>query len=662
MENYTHKLMTLREVQTQSNSSSVIFGTASTLGRNLLHRSPVRIGLWPLISKEHPEVAMGIMTALSLFLERRAEIQVYRLFIQLPDTLDGYQWVKSDSQFGVDDWGLDNLDENVAVWGTLNQSNNKWSLELEIEIDDKDDEENTILTISGETLPELVLQLSQIAQDVAQACDIKSDVVDLELQTNLNESDIKIFFTDLFTWQRNLILALAGQEWDVDDLHAKYVGLEKYFSNRDERLATWVVTNAFAHAQLPGYGEIVEYVSEMLINNHESILNPVGIPTIAYGLYQAGYASQGLNILAKSVEKENATVVNWMSLANLQHRAGRYMQAVKSYQNAIDADMTHYLLFNRYARMLANLDDSQTVDEFCLIDPNNYSADYTDHALAYLEAIEAFEESLKLKPQQPAILSTQLNWLIQMQESPQRLWTGFKHLIDVDKDTGDYVRDVLDEMYDLADIEPAIDLLQKATETDPSNPYHQLNLAYALVIDERDDEAVNILEALREKTSEDEDEVHSEIERLLLMIDDPEYELKLTELGQVVDTGKALSVEDVDYLENIIELVPTLSEPYIVLAKAYQTWNEPESALETLIDGQEAVPDDPDITELLAKAIWDSGDHELALQYLQKGLETSPNHVPILARMGQYLVDEDYIDTAKAYLARAELISPRHPA
>lgn len=664
MENYAHKLITLREIKTQSTTPSVIFGTANTLGRSLLQRSPVRIGLWPLVSSRHPNVSMGIMTLLGLLLERRSEIQAYRVFIKLNDDPTDYQWTPTDSQFGVDDWQLDDLDENVAIWGTFSQEDDKWLLELEVEIDDEKDAPNNILKLEAETLPNLVIQLPQIAQEIATLCEITTDIVDLDLTTELEESELKEFFTDLFTWQRHLLLSLWGWEWSADDIHMKYLVLEKYFSNAEESFATWGVANAMAHAQSPGYGDTAEYVSEILIKNYHKILNPVGIPSIAYSLYSSGYVQQGMDILSASVSDENASVFNWMSLANLQHRAGRYINAIKTYQNAIDANVTHYLLFNRYAQMLGNLDDNQLIDEFCIIDPDEFDDDYPIQNLIYWEAIEAYEKSLSLNPQQPAILANQLVWLIQLQASPQRLWRGFEQLITIDTDTGDYVRDVLDEMFDFVDIEPAIDLLKKAVNANGSkqNPFLRLNLAYALVIDEQDDDAIDILETLRETTAPDNQDIMNEIERLLLMIDDPEFELKLTELGQIVDTGKALSLEDVDYLENIIDLVPTLSEPYIVLAKAYQAWEEVETVLETLMDGHAAIPEDPDITELLAKAIWESGDHELALQYLQKGLETSPNHVPILALMGQYLVDEDYIDTAKAYLARAELISPRHPS
>ena len=31
----------------------------------------------------------------------------------------------------MDDWGLDGLDENVAMWGTLETVSGKWSLTLE---------------------------------------------------------------------------------------------------------------------------------------------------------------------------------------------------------------------------------------------------------------------------------------------------------------------------------------------------------------------------------------------------------------------------------------------------------------------------------------------------------------------------------------------------
>ena len=134
------------------------------------------------------------------------------------------------------------------------------------------------------------------------------------------------------------------------------------------------------------------------------------------------------------------------------------------------------------------------------------------------------------------------------------------------------------------------------------------------------------------------------------------------EVGTVLLIPNAeVDVEDVEYLERVLERVPSFAEVYVLVAKAYLIWGESSTALETLLDGHKNAPDDPEIIALLSETLWESGEEDLALSYLNKGINNNPTNVPLLALAGQYLFDDGQEEAAKAYLLRAEMISPRDP-
>jgi tetratricopeptide (TPR) repeat protein len=148
----------------------------------------------------------------------------------------------------------------------------------------------------------------------------------------------------------------------------------------------------------------------------------------------------------------------------------------------------------------------------------------------------------------------------------------------------------------------------------------------------------------------------------MLAADDPDFEAHLGELTDILSAGNLVDVEDAEFLEEAIAKVPTFADGYMLLAKAYVGWEEPATALETLLDGQKHLPDDLDILELLSRLLWESGQRKLAFEYLNKGLAKNPTYVPLLALTGQYLFEDGQEEEAKSFLARAEVVDPRHPA
>jgi tetratricopeptide (TPR) repeat protein len=213
--------------------------------------------------------------------------------------------------------------------------------------------------------------------------------------------------------------------------------------------------------------------------------------------------------------------------------------------------------------------------------------------------------------------------------------------------------------YNLDDITPTFKILKDATAAQPERYDILLNLAVAYLADEDGDAAITYLQQARKLT--DDESVHADIDRLMLSAEDPDFEMRLGEITDVVSAGNALTTEDVELLEEAVEKTPSFAEGYVLLGRAYVAWDEPATAIETLLDGHKQLPNDPDIIVVLAQTLWDSGERASAFGYLNKGLERNPTHVPLLAIIGRYLFEDGQEDAARAYLARAELIAPNHP-
>src|SRR4029453_1267235 len=113
---------------------------------------------------------MGLACLLAYHLERWSSIRVYRLLAQIEEDTQALTWSIEKSQFGVDDWELDGLDENGAIWGEYTQNSDNVSLTLEVENDFADDTTETYKkTWEATNLSQLIALLPQIADGIAES-------------------------------------------------------------------------------------------------------------------------------------------------------------------------------------------------------------------------------------------------------------------------------------------------------------------------------------------------------------------------------------------------------------------------------------------------------------------------------------------------------------
>ncbi len=658
MREFANQLMTLTQKRdTSAAQPSAIFGSATTLSRSLQLGPNHRIGFWPIVSQAEPEIAMGLATVIALLLERWRDVRVYRVFSS-NQTVDGeFTWTISDSQFGVDDWPLEELDDNVSIWGALSVNADVWSLRLEIENDVSDIEENTAFSYEAASLSSLYFSLPQIVSDIANELGFSGNIIKLDGSPNLSDVNLRVFLRRALQWQVHLSHSLLRQEWSEDSILDALEGLCSSASAVDDEISTWSVASLVSHSTLPGYGDIGEIVLENADKVTSSLSEwPLVVTVIGLTYYRSGEPQSSYELLETQVERTPEATIVWRTLAELYRNGGRAQDALDTFQRAIEEDATDSILLVRYADLVLNLDfDGHEIDEYILCDPDD---EEIAGELPLWEAIEAYKEALSLDPENLITVQHLVSRLLDVDVLDGEFWDHVQLLVKLDH-SGERLRAVIETMYESTEIESLIQILETEQQIRSDDVTLLLNLAAANLVGENSEAAKQTLTIARKLTEDT--SLIGEIDRLELEADDPEFDAKVTEYGQIIDAGRGLKNSDIDYLEEILERVPSLSEIWVLVARAYLAWNDSESALETLLDGYSHVPNDADLVAQLVDILWHSGQQSLALDYLKKSIEIHPFDVPLIARFGRYLFEYGDRDTARIHLARAEAIGPRHP-
>lgn len=607
----------------------------------------VRLGIWPIVSAQQPALAMGVANALALLLDRWSTLVIYRVFSRL-DVPDESPYARARTQFTVDDWVFDGLNDDAGLWGTLESESQGWTLTLELE--SNDEEGIQTFTASNANVAGLISDLPQLACAIAEALGVGVGGDKRELPAEAENSD-HLRETLIAAFEFETVLQQAVFELGNQVTAAQRVLISA--ASAGDAFCGWIA------ALMSERGvQLGEKISEHLLPaaSVAESLKGSAPAQIVMGrvLYAGGQRSQAVAVIEKALAEDDQLADGWMILASIFSQAGRVKDTVSVLQTSIENGSADARTFVSYAALL-NVIDGQglKVDSVVLVDPAVYPRHVTarEAAAAYAEAVEREPEDLALQ------LSSWAQSLITL-EDLESFWPVFNRLVDVDTDGG-YVRAVIEDMHSLDDVRLGIQHI-RALLTQESTPERQVSLALLYLISGKEEDALNTLESAREVT--DNPLLIAEIDRLWLIAQDPEIEAFIGECIDRLSSGAPLDEETVEELEDIIASAPHYGEAYILLARAYLAWKDSGAALEVLLDAQKHLPHDADVLELLGRTLWSTGQRDLALQYLQQGLVHHPDNVGLLVRVGQCLLELEDVEGARDYISRAELIEPQHPA
>lgn len=658
---FARKLMRINERVVATNTSSAIFGSIGDLPQAVSSRPPLRIGLFPCEAEEeeNAQLAMGLWTVLAHLLERWQDIEVYRIFVRFEGEADDFVWTIDKSQFSVEDWDIEYLDENVGIWGELKQSDSGWELIATIDNDNLtgDDAEAIDLKIQAASSGDLFSKLPALAQSIAEAIDASrvddTDPVYPDEPIEIDET-FNTFLENILEWEVNLLASLWGVELDDEDIEDMFADLLDAGEALGTNFAAWAIAKAVAETMRPGYSVL----GDMLIDKVPLVMTTFDskfpMPILAGAVFKMGFAQQSYRLLAGELGIRSDNTNAWLKLAEILAEGGLWLQSIDRFQAAIEHEAVNSHLYRAYGNALISADRAgQDVETFILIDLSDYDQNYV-----IWEAVEAYGEALKLDSGDIRACYARVLQLSEVDIDQEYLWTDFVKLVEMDTN-GDYTADVIDSLYDVEDIQTGVNALIALIESNPERQDLYTNLAALYLAGYDGDSAVPLLEKAKTMTT---DTVRlAEIERLLLTANNAEFEYRFAGVISVLDAGNKLGTGDVEFLEDVVENAPHVIEAQIALGHSYYLWKEYDEALEVLLDAQEDFPDQPIVLDWLARILWESGERETAFTYLNRGIEQHPFNVQLIARAGQYLFDNGQLDEARRYLARSEEIAPGHP-
>lgn len=642
--------------ESTSTELSVMFGSTGSLARSISNIEPLyRVGLWPLVSTTEPLTAMGIMSVLGYLLDQWQDVRVYRIFARIEEGNDpnSYTWDINSSQFTIDDWAIEDLGENVAISGSCEHNEAGWTLTLEIENDLLENEGSSKqIVIKTNSLQNLLLDLPAIAKELAQFLTVytPSELAFYYHDLSIGEEELSSLLHHIFYWELHLFLSLWGRAWN-NSLDEFTTLLQK--SSPAKEFGAWLCIHALKRSLLPNYSPVYETLINQIDVARTTFEQYAHITTLGLSdvLFRLRMTAQAYLELETYIKEAQSDTNAWKALIGLYKRSGRINEAIGAYQQAIEADAADDILYSDYGDLMVILDyEKWQFNDFILIQEDMHA-----DGLIW-EAIAAYKAALNLNPKNIEALFKQTVQYVELFKEAE-VYNCFEALLRLDT-TKAYVRTIIEMLYNFDDIDPAIKLLSKQVLIEPELVQNHINIAIAYL--DADDlvSAKKAIETARGLTKDA--QVRTDIDRLMLSIDNPDFEVNLGEIIDIISAGNSLDDDDVDFLEAAVAAAPSFAEGYLLLAKAYTAWDDDAAALETLLDGQKYLPHDVDILEQLSRLLWKLDEKELALDYLNKGLKTHPRDVNLLSLTGWYLFQEDQDEQARVFLGRAEALNPRN--
>lgn len=652
------KFRSIGKMPTGSGRSSSIFGAAGTLSQTIASITKARIGFYPIIGAEEPEIAMGIASCLCYLLDQYRDVEVYRVFAKIESNNDDEITI-DDSQFDTTHWEFEGLNENVTIAGRIEAN------VLHLDIDQSlmnNETEDVSLRYEFETLYSLINQLPQVAEDIM--LNLKDDISD-ELIISYSKvadghrtesfSEHNVLIENLFYWNLDLYLYLWGVEWEDDDIESQFLALIEIVEKTKNSFATWcinMVAKQVLQIGLDMIGDVlIPHISKVFKQDKE-----LAITLIGNNLINLGYTEQALALIGNDFSPNSQDIATWLALIDIFSQTGQFEQAVDINQLAIENGIENERLYWRYMQLL-NIAEANGwfVEELLLIDPDEFNE--SEHIS--MEIIASLENILELNAQNTTALYTLLPILVD--NNDDKLWNYFRKFVGMDV-ADVYIQQAVGYLIDWeGDLQPAYDILSDKLQDSENNPFLLLSLAQVAIFDNDMSLAEDYLNSAEKYVDSFGDKLVVNIQQLRLSTAFPDFEHYYSEVNTILSANRNISEEHVGFLEDAIEIAPKISDLYVMLGRCYLNWKDFDASLEVLNEGLVHAGKHSRLYSTLARVYWIRGEKNLAFEQLNVGLRHYPNDIAILSQISNYLIDNNQLDDAKPYIERVDIIAPSHP-
>lgn len=656
MLNAAERMRSLGESPRESGAPASIFGSALGLAQSIQTDAQFRIGVYPFLSAESPEVAMGLAACLCYLLEQYQDTRVYRCFAKIDGGDDSGEISRADYQFSLADWAFDGLADNVLLDGLLLKSAEGY--ELRLNIDDS-------LSASAADLETLAYRFSALAEAVSALPAIAEDIYS-QLSTAANTNaiieyeplaadspDLGRLLEAVFGWNLDVYLYLWDVEWDSGDVAEQYREAIDLCARSPGQFAYWRLGMLAKQVMQPGMSEIGEIIAPQVMSAfRDDDRAAPGAAAAALGLSKLGLAPTAIALLQPHLRPDAAASV-WDAMIDIQLDSGQFAEALETAQLALEAGIQHPALYWRYAQLLMSAEvHSLPVDDVLLLDPEEYAEE--EHITVEIaNALKLYTEGRR-----DDLSALQLALTYMIDAADDELWIYFERLIQRDED-GDFSGEVVDRLIELEDRERAYEILESQLD---SNAYAYVYLAQLALADSEAALAAELAAACRSSLAEVDENLELELQRITLQASLPAFEEQYAEIKVVLSANRPVSEDQVDTLERAIELAPKLVDLHLLLSTCYRSWGDDESALEVLREAEGQAGADPQFDLAIAQIMWARKESKEAVSILNAALERFPNDVRLLAQMAAWLIENGQYDDAREYLSLAETIAPSHSA
>ncbi|MCY3978979.1 MAG: tetratricopeptide repeat protein [Chloroflexi bacterium] len=656
MLNAAEKMKTLGRQPSDTGAPTSIFGSAAGLAQTIQTDEQYRIGMYPILCQEMPEVAMGLASCLCYLLEQYDDTRVYRCFARIGETDENTEITTSDYQFRVADWEMDGLADNVTLDGAFRRDSGRFELSLAIDASlSLTDDDSFSLDYEFESLAAAVTELPAVAENIYRRLAGDSNTVAIIEYSSVPRGlgALESLLESVFGWNLDVFLYLWDVEWEEDEIRDQFQEVADLCKMHSSEFAYWCLGMLAKQAMQPGISDIGEIVVPLVRRAFSPEMEAAaGASAASLGMSKLGHAQSAIAFLRPFL-RNDADASVWRAMTEILLDSGHFDEAIDNTQLALESGLQHPALYWQYAQLLMAAEvNSWSVQDVLLIDPDEHNEE--EHIT--VEIANALKLFINESKEDLGALQLALTYMIDANDD--ELWIYFERLSKLD-DEGALTGDIIDRLIELEDYDRAYDILERQLD---SNPYAYVHLAQLALVDTDSAMALELIEACRAKFAEIDDDLELELQRIKLQATLPLFDARYAEIKVILSANRPVSEDQVDLLEQAIEHAPKLVDLHLLLSQCYRSWRDADSAFEVLREAEQLAGSDPKIDLGLVQILWDRNEREDAVSKLNDALERFPRDVYLLAQMANCLIENNQFEDARQYIARAETIAPSHRA
>ena len=650
------KMKSLGRQPSDTGAPTSIFGSAAGLAQAIQSDEQYRIGMYPILCQEVPEVAMGLASCLGYLLEQYDDTRVYRCFARIGEADENTEINTSDYQFTVADWEMDGLADNVTLDGTLRRDSGRFELRIGFDVSlSMTGDESASLEYDFESLPAAVTGLPMVAAEIYRGLAGNQNTAPvIEFASVPTGSDeLESLLGCVFGWNLDVFLYFWDVEWDEDAIREQFQEVVDLCNKNPSEFAYWCLGMLAKQVMQPGISDIGEIVAPLVRGAFSHDMKAAaGASAAALGMLRLGHAQSAIAFLRPFLQTDAAASV-WCAMTEILLDSGQFDEAIDNTQLALESGQQHPTLYWQYAQLLMAAEvNNWSVHDVLLIDPD----DYDEEEQITVEIANALKLYTNESKEDLGALQLALTYMIDANDD--ELWIYFERLSKQDDD-GTLTGDIIDRLIELEDYDRAYDILERQLD---SNPYAYAHLAQLALADADSAMALDMIEACRAKFAEIDENLELELQRIKLQATLPSFDARYAEIKVILSANRPVSEDQVKMLEQAIEHAPKLVDLHLLLSQCYRSWRDADSANEVLREAEQLAGSDPRIDLGIVQILWERNEREAAITRLNAALGRFPRDVYLLAQMANCLIENNRFEDARQYITRAETIAPSHRA